>query len=274
MPPPVMGFGQRLTNAALRRRSLLCVGLDPDPARLPTRYRGTGNLMSALLAWNQRIVEETAAWASVYKPNLAFYLRHGAEGLTLLHRTLRVIPPDTPVILDAKFGDIGSTSAAYAAFCFEELEVDAVTLNPYLGPDSLAPFFAYPGKGFLILAHTSNPGAAQFQQRDMEGEALYLRLAEETARWHVEVGLVVGATYPSVLARVRERVPDRWLLVPGVGTQGGDMTASMRAGWISSGTPGLIINVSSQIATAEAPGTAARELTRAMRAIMADLDRE
>ncbi|MBK6563563.1 orotidine-5'-phosphate decarboxylase [Candidatus Amarobacter glycogenicus] len=149
------------------------------------------------------------------------------DGLATLGH-LRLIPPDTPVILDAKRGDIGSTAAAYARVIFDQLGVDAVTLSPYLGADSIAPFAAYADRGLFILCHTSNPGAATIQELPTaNGTPLYLQVAQQALTWskHQNIGLVVGATFPAALADVRRIAPQAWFLVPGVGTQGGDLTA-------------------------------------------------
>lgn len=272
---PELSFWERLTRSVQTRQSLLCVGLDPHPAHMPARYaRGQADSLAACLAWNRGIIQDTAPWACAFKPNLAFYLRHGGPGLALLQDTLAAIPPDIPVILDAKFGDIAATAQAYAAFCFEELGVDAVTLNPLLGRDSAAPFLAYADRGHFLLVHTSNPDAAQLQQRQLEDVPLYLYLARAIRQWHPQTGLVVGATYPGILRNVRRQVPNAWILVPGVGRQGGDLAQSVRAGWCEPHRPGILINVSSRIASAPDHAQAARSLVQEMRAVMADIAAE
>lgn len=261
-----MTFWDRLTASVQRRDSLLCVGLDPDPRHLPARFadRRHGTL-AGLRSWNRHIIAATMPWACVYKPNLGFYLRHGPAGLELLRDTLAAIPPETPVILDAKFGDLAATSHGYAVFAFAELGVDAVTLNPYLGQDALEPFLTWADKGSFLLCHTSNPGAQNLQQRDLEGAPLYLQVAAALQTWDAQAGLVVGATYPRVLQRVRAAVGDRWILVPGIGRQGGDLGQVMQAGWIRPDHPGMIINVSSSLATAPDPAAAAAALVQRMR---------
>ncbi len=261
-----MVFWDKLAASVQRRDSLLCVGLDPDPRHLPAKFRANRSQpLAGLQAWNQHIIEATMPWACAYKPNLAFYLRHGPTGLKLLQDTLATIPPETPVILDAKFGDMASTSQGYAFFAFAELGVDAVTLNPYLGRDSLEPFLNWEGKGSFVLCHTSNPGAMDLQQRSLEGEPLYRQMAEVIKTWHDQAGMVVGATYPDVLRRVRETVGDRWILVPGVGRQGGNLQQALQAGWIRAEHPGVIISVSSSLATASDPAAAAACLVQRMR---------
>ncbi len=268
-----MSFWTHLARVARLRRSLLCIGLDPDPARLPAAFGPWDGLsLAPLLAWNRHVITQTVDWACAYKPNLGFYLRHGAAGLQLLADTLAAIPADMPVILDAKFGDIGSTAAGYAHFAFKELDVGAVTLNPWLGQDSLAPFFAYPDKGFLLLIHTSNPDARQFQELDSGAGPLYAQMATAVQAWEPRVGLVVGATYPAQLGRIRARVPDRWILAPGLGRQGGDLAPALAAGWSTACPPGLLFNASSHIAGAPAPGQAAQALVEAMRQIVARME--
>ncbi len=271
-----MNFFEKLDAAVERNQSLLCIGLDPDPARIPARYRSgdaakdesVEGIIDAILAWNQAIIEETADLACVYKPNIAFYEALGAPGMALLRRTLALIPEEIPVILDAKRGDIGSTAAAYARACFEDLGVDAVTLSPYLGRDSVDPFAAYADKGLFVLCHTSNPSAGDFQTLEIAdwrtldrepNQPLYIRVARDAPAWSPNVGLVIGATYPEAMVDVRAAAPDAWFLVPGIGAQGGDLAATLAAGLRSDGK-GLIINVSRGVALAENHGQAAREI--------------
>jgi len=226
-----MNFYDKLTAAVERNNSLLCVGLDPTPESLPDRYRSGGAVADDLLRWNLAVIEATTDLVCCYKPNIAFYEAHGAPGMDVLRRTMAAVPPHIPVLLDAKRGDIGSTAAAYAKACFEELGVDAVTLSPYLGRDSVDAFAAYREKGLFVLCHTSNPSAGEFQNLSVPGgRPLYLQVAETATGWSPQVGLVVGATYSHVLADVRATVPDAWFLIPGVGAQGGDLAASVAAG--------------------------------------------
>lgn len=261
-----MSFWAQLARAVVTRRSLLCVGLDPDPAYLPADFGPpTDSALASLLAWNRHVVAQTADWACAYKPNLGFYLRYGAPGLQLLADTVAAVPADIPVILDAKFGDIGSTAAGYAHFAFAELGVGAVTLNPLLGQDSLAPFFAYPDKGFLLLVHTSNPDAGQFQDLETGAGPLHEQMAATVQTWDARVGLVVGATYPEQLGRIRALIPDRWILAPGLGRQGGALAAALAAGWSTVRPPGLFFNASSGIVGAQDPGQAARKIVESMR---------
>ena len=238
-------------------RAPLCVGLDPDPARLPASYPD-------LLAWNQALIVATADVAACYKPNIAFYEAQGRQGFALLERTLAAIPPHIPVILDAKRGDIGSTAAAYARACFEVWDVDAVTLSPYLGGDSIRPFTAYSDRYVFVLCHTSNPSAGEVQRASQWGLPLYQRIAARAASWGGgNVGLVVGATYPDALASVRAQAPDAWLLAPGVGAQGGDAAAALAAGARADGR-GVLVSVSRGIALAADPRQAAATYARTL----------
>lgn len=244
-----MDFWTKLERAIRHNNSLLCVGLDPDPARIPQAFRKEKD---PVLAFNLKIIESTADLVCAYKPNLAFYQALGLEGITALRRTIEAIPPEIPVILDAKWGDIGSTAEAYAEAAFEFFRADAVTLNPYLGTDSLKPFLAREGKGLFILCHTSNPGAMDFQTRLTEGLPLYLRVAEWAARLSPRIGLVVGATYPDSIRAVREIAPEAWLLLPGIGVQGGDLERALEAGL--AGPEGrVIVNVSRGVIYADDP---------------------
>lgn len=256
-------FFEKLEAAVRRNASLLCVGLDPNPAYLPDRFREATN---PILAWNQEIINATADIACCYKPNIAFYEALD-DGLAILRETLAAIPEDIPVILDAKRGDIGSTAEAYARAAFERLGVDAITVSPYLGEDGVRPFSRYADRGVFILCHTSNPGAADLQTLPVDGRPLYLHVAERAPHWtdHDNIGLVVGATYPQALAAVRAVAPETWLLVPGVGAQGGDLEAALRAGLRSDGL-GMIINVSRSIALADDPREAALTLRDAINA--------
>ena len=240
--------------------SLLCVGLDPNPVDLPPRFADEGvPIADQLFAWNLSIIEATATFACAFKPNIAFYEALGSAGYALLRNTLKAIPSDIPVILDAKRGDIGSTASAYAHACFEELGVDAVTLSPYLGRDSIQPFIAHNDRGLFVLCRTSNPGSADFQEmeisdwRALDREAnqpLYMHVARTAAEWSENVGLVVGATFPGSISAIRQALPHTWLLIPGVGAQGGDIAATLAAGLRADGA-GLIVNVTRGISLAD-----------------------
>jgi len=240
-----VGFFDKLERAAQRNGSLLCVGLDPDPARMP---------VSDVAAFNRAIIEATAGLVCAYKPNLAFYEALGERGLAALRDTLAAIPSDIPVIADGKRSDIGNTAKAYARALFDELGVDAATVNPYLGGDAVEPFLEREEKAAFILCRTSNPGARDLQDLLVtapgggEARPLFEMVAEMARRWNSRgnVGLVVGATYPEELKRVRRLCPEMTFLVPGVGAQGGDVAAVVRNGLDKAGR-GLIINVSRQV---------------------------
>ena len=277
MPGP--SFFSKLVNAVERNDSLLCVGLDPVPEQLPAAYRSnTGDLVADLLAWNQAVIAATSAFVCAYKPNIAFYEALGLPGLKLLVDTLAAIPSDIPVLLDAKRGDIDSTAAAYARAVFEAWGVDAVTLSPYLGRDSIRPFLNYPDKGLFVLCHTSNPGAADFQELEINewrsldrepNQPLYIHVARTATRWGDNVGLVVGATFPEAIRAVRDAAPDAWFLIPGIGAQGGDLEATLDAGLRVDGQ-GVIINASRGVSLAPDPGEAARYLRDAINVVRRD----
>ncbi len=262
-----MAFFERLTERVRRLGVPLCVGLDPHRDRVPARFRAHPD---PLLAWNRAVIEATVDLAAAYKPNIAFYEALGRDGWELLEATLRFIPADVPIILDAKRGDIGSTAQAYAQAAFDLLGVDAITINPYLGRDTLAPFLAYPEKGVFLLCHTSNPGAHEVQSLpvclpDRPPTPLYVEIAHRARRWgdSARIGLVVGAPYPEVLTTVRREVPEMWFLVPGVGIQGGAIGA-LAPGVRSDGL-GILVNVSRGIALADDIRQAAEYYARQLR---------
>jgi uridine monophosphate synthetase len=249
-----MNFWTRLQASIRQRDSLLCVGLDPQPGQIPARY-------ATVAAFNRAIIEATADLACAFKPNIAFYEALGEEGTRALRETLAAIPPDIPVILDAKRGDIASTAQAYARAVYDGWGVDAVTVAPYLGGDGVAPFFAYPDKGVFVLCKTSNPSAGELQDWSQAGEPLYAHVAALTAAWagDQDYGLVIGATYPQAVADIRSRSSRAWFLVPGVGTQGGELESVVQAGLRADGL-GLIINASRSIMLAADPRQAASDL--------------
>jgi orotidine-5'-phosphate decarboxylase len=225
-----MSFLDSLLEAGRRNCSLLCVGLDPDARKLPIALRGAAD---PTYAFCMAIVEATSDLVCAFKPNIAFFEALGPAGIETLRRLIADMPRSVPVILDAKRGDMGSTAEAYAEAVFERLGADAVTLSPYLGSDSLAPFLRRADKGCIVLCKTSNPGSAELQELELAaGGPLYLEVARRARDdWNTNgnIGLVVGATYPQVLAQVRELCPDLPLLVPGVGAQGGELAAATRA---------------------------------------------
>ena len=243
-----MDFYQWLADAAQRNGSLLCVGLDTRLDRLPAG--------ETLFHFNRRIVDATRDLVCAYKPNSAFYEVAGPEGLEDLRRTVAYVHEvaNVPVILDAKRGDIGSTAKAYARAAFQTWGADALTVSPYLGGDSVAPFTAHAGRGVFVLCHTSNPGATDLQTLPCQGRPLFEIVAEKGAAWGT--GLVVGATYPQALARVRALAPEAWILLPGIGAQGGDLPAALAAGLRADGL-GLVINSSREVLYAPDPRQAA-----------------
>lgn len=239
-----MTFANKLATAQQTNDSWLCVGLDPVMERLPKAVLTSDD---PLLTFGRAIVEATADLVGAYKPNLGFWLAEGPVGLNALKTLIAEIPAHLPVILDAKFNDIGNTAAAYARAAFETLGVDAVTANPYLGVDALRPFLAKESHGVFLLARTSNPSAPDLQDKSVDGRPLYETVARLAARWNAEnpgdCGLVVGATYPEELARLREIAPDLPFLIPGIGAQGGDLKAAVTHGPTASGL-GPVINSS------------------------------
>lgn len=259
-----MTFRQKLVNASQRNGSLLCVGLDPDPARLH------GMDVAAFLC---SIIEATHDLVCAYKPNLAFYEQLGPEGWAILRTVLDAIPADVPTIADAKRGDVGHTAEAYARALFDQLGCDAATVNPYLGGDAVAPFLERPDHAAFIVCRTSNAGGGDFQDLLVgDSQPLYEIVAERAREWDTlgNVGLVAGATYPIELARLREICPDVPLLIPGIGPQQGDLEAAVRAG-LDSNRAGILVNASRQILyegdRARSPEEARREADRLRTAI-------
>lgn len=246
-----MHFMPALKAAWQERDSLLCVGLDPAPARLPVHLQGRPD---AILTFCRKIVDATVDLVCCFKPQIAYFSAQRAEDqLEELIRHIHVRHPGTPVILDAKRGDIGSTAEQYAIEAFERYRADAVTVNPYMGRDSVEPYLAWPGKGVILLCRTSNAGGSDLQFLETDGEKVYERVARLVAQeWNRDgnCALVVGATFPSEIARVRALVGDMPLLVPGIGAQGGDIEATVVSGKSSSGT-GLMINSSRAILYAD-----------------------
>jgi orotidine-5'-phosphate decarboxylase len=231
-----MTFIEKLRAAELRNRSLLCVGLDPEPARFPGPLKADAGRIYDFCA---RIVDATADLVLAFKPQIAYFAAHRAEDqLERLIRHIRRTTPGVPVILDAKRGDIGSTAEQYASEAFERYDADAVTLSPFMGFDSVEPYLRYEGRGAFMLCRTSNPGGDDLQSRrfaDLDGQPyLYEHVAGLVqGPWNVngQLGLVVGATYPAEIERVRALAPTVPLLIPGIGAQGGDAVATVRAGW-------------------------------------------
>ncbi|MEE8420664.1 MAG: orotidine-5'-phosphate decarboxylase [Dehalococcoidales bacterium] len=239
-----MNFTTKLTRACRQNRSLLCVGLDPDPELMPGS--------TSVLDFNKAIIEATSDLVCAYKLNFAFYEALKDGGFQVLKQTLEHIPDNIPVIGDAKRGDIGNTARAYARAIFTNFNFDATTVSPYLGFDSIEPFSRYHDRGVFVLCRTSNAGAGDFQSLqtrvDDGHRPLFEVVADSVARWnnHGNLGLVVGATYPDELLQIRRSHPDLLLLIPGIGAQGGDLAATVRNGVDRHGEK-AIINSSRQI---------------------------
>jgi len=256
-----MNFIDQLADAGRRNGSMLCVGLDPEPARFPGMLRGdTGRIYDFCAA----IVDATADLVVAFKPQIAYFAAHRAEAqLEQLMAHMRRAAPHVPVILDAKRGDIGSTAEQYAIEAFERYGADALTLSPFMGFDSVQPYLKHHGKGAFLLCRTSNPGGDDLQNQrlaSVDGQPLLYehvaRLAQGPWNTNGQLGLVVGATYPAEIARVRELAPTLPLLIPGVGAQGGDAAATVRAGWRAgkdgSGSGPIVVNSSRAILYASA----------------------
>ncbi len=245
-----MTFLDMLGAAERQNNSMLCVGLDPDPAKFPAKFKGDARRIYDFCA---AMVDATADLAIAFKPQIAYFAAHRAEDqLEQLMDHMRRTAPQVPIILDAKRGDIGSTAEQYAIEAFERYGADAVTLSPFMGFDSVAPYLKYEGKGAFLLCRTSNPGGDDLQSQrlaSVDGQPLLYehvaRLAQGPWNLNGQLGLVVGATYPAEIERVRAVAPTLPLLIPGVGAQGGDAVATVRAGW-RPGAP-IIVNSSRAI---------------------------
>lgn len=274
----LMTFTDKLNRAWTRQDSLLMVGLDPDERRLPAALSGRADAVDAFC---RGIVDATAPYACGFKPQIAYFAALKAEDQLLdICRYIRSRYPDLPIVLDAKRGDIGATATQYAREAFERYAADAVTVNPYMGYDSVQPYLEYGDKGVIVLCRTSNPGGADLQDLRLEnGTPLYLHVADQVAqRWnsHGQCALVVGATVPEEIAQVRARVGDMPLLIPGIGAQGGDIAATVHAGRTHNGR-GMMINSSRAILYAgadgdwtKAAGDAARRTRDAIRSALLD----
>ncbi|MGH2351145.1 MAG: orotidine-5'-phosphate decarboxylase [Chloroflexota bacterium] len=240
-------FKERLARAMARNDSLLCVGLDPEVGKLPAPLRNRPPA-EAVVAFNRRIIEATADLVACYKPNLAFYEALGPAGLEALRETLALIPEEVLTIGDAKRGDIANTMRLYAQALFDVYGFDAVTASPYLGRDALEPLLCRTDRGVFVLCRTSNPGTAEITNLQVEGQPLFVRIAERVQAWNENgnTGLVVGATYPRDLATVREVCPDLPVLLPGVGAQHGALEDSVAAG-LDGDRAGLLVVAARQV---------------------------
>ncbi|MCZ8093225.1 MAG: orotidine-5'-phosphate decarboxylase [Acidovorax sp.] len=269
-----MTFIDTLRTATTQNQSMLCVGLDPEPSRFPAHMKGDASKIYDFCA---AIVDATADLVCSFKPQIAYFAAYGAEDqLERLMEHMRRTAPKVPVILDAKRGDIGSTAQQYAKEAFERYGADAVTLSPFMGFDSIEPYLAYHGKGAFLLCRTSNPGGDDLQNQrlaSIEGQPLVYEHIAKLAQgpWNLngQLGLVVGATYPQEIERVRSIAPTLPLLIPGVGAQGGDAVATVRAGLRSDGP--IIVNSSRAVLYASQGadfGAAARVEAQRTRAVL------
>jgi orotidine-5'-phosphate decarboxylase len=264
-----VSFRDKLATRMAAANSLVCVGLDPVSSKLPAGFDGS---VDSVVSFCISIIEATSDYAAAFKPNLAFYMALGLDGLHALKQVRDAVPDDIPVLLDGKLNDMGETARAYARAVFDVMEFDALTVAPYLGEDALEPYLTREGKGIIVLDKTSNPGSGDLQDLELaSGEPLYLHVANRCRDWQerypAEVGMVVGATYPDQLAAVRERCPDQVILLPGLGAQGGDTAASVRAGLTGDAT-GLLCSASRSIMYADSGegfAQAAGEAARALR---------
>ncbi|RPI03092.1 MAG: orotidine-5'-phosphate decarboxylase [Ignavibacteriae bacterium] len=247
-----MSFTERLRQVQINQNSLLCIGLDADQSKIPAPLRTREH---SVLEFNRRIIEATQDLVCAYKPNLAFYESLGEQGVTILRETLNFIPKSVLTIGDGKRGDIGNTAERYATSLFIDFGFDSATVNPYMGADSVEPFLTDPEKGVFILALTSNPGSKDFQRLKIGMVPLFEKVVRTVKKWNTNqnVGLVVGATHPRELQRIRRMVPDMPILIPGIGKQGGDLKSAVRSGCDRHGQL-AIINASRSIIYASAGG--------------------
>ena len=262
-----MTFIDKLSAAWKTQNSRLCIGLDPDPARFPAHLQGAPD---AILTFCKAIVDATADTACSFKPQIAYFAALRAEDqLEALCVYMRERYPHIPIVLDAKRGDIGATAEQYAREAFERYGADAVTVNPYMGFDSVQPYLERPDRGVIVLCRTSNPGGSDLQFLEVDGKPLYQHVASLVAnKWNTngQCGLVVGATFPNELAQVRAIVGDMPLLIPGIGAQGGDIQATVEAGRTADGG-GMMINSSRAILYAQADEKSGEDFAQAARRV-------
>ena len=266
-PGPTVTFIDKLSAAWTANNSLLCVGLDPDVAKFPAHLRQQPD---AIFAFCKAIIDATADTACAFKPQIAYFAALRAEDqLEAICDYLRKTYPQIPIVLDAKRGDIGATAEQYAREAYERYGADAVTVNPYMGFDSVAPYLEWKDRGVIILCRTSNPGGSDLQFLNVDGKPVYQHVAQLVAeKWNTngQCGLVVGATFPNELAQVRNIVGDMPLLVPGVGAQGGDVEATVKSGCTPAGA-GMMINSSRAILYAKADEAAGEDFAKAARRV-------
>lgn len=230
---------EKFNNIKTKNNSILCVGLDTDVNKFPAQF---GKGIDSIIDFNKAIIDATKDLACAYKMNFAFYEQYGAQGMDILEETFEYIPDDIFTIADAKRADIGNTSAAYAKSVFDVFNADSITVNPYMGSDSIAPFFENKDKYVFVLALTSNPGSADYQRLIANGKPIYRNVIEKTSSDYMpeQLGYVVGATHPGEISEIREYCKENMFLIPGVGAQGGDIEAVVKA----NGKSPAMINVS------------------------------
>lgn len=261
-----MSFTEKLSQTTSRNNSLVCVGLDTDPAKLPACVLDKDD---PVLYFNQQIIDATCDLVCCYKPNFAFYGALGATGFTTLQHTLDHVPDGVPVLVDAKVGDIGNTAKQYARKFFDVLGADALTVTPYMGTDAVTPFTAYKDRTTFLVCLTSNPGADDFEKQQMGARPLYEHVIAKAHEWNSanNIGLVIGGTQPEHFASVRALAPNMPFLIPGIGAQGGDIEAAVKNGQDAQGA-GILVNSSRGILYASSGddyATAAREATLQLR---------
>jgi len=262
-----MEFHESLKKRIQKANSLLVVGLDTDNARLPNKFKGSKNPQFEFNKW---IIDQTHPYVCAYKPNTAFYEAQGAQGIAQLQQTCQYSKerhPDIPIIIDAKRADIDNTNKGYKSFIFEYLDADAVTINPYLGLNAIAPFFQTKSKGVFVLVKTSNPGSAQFQNRMQDGTALWVDILHQLLPLYDKnnnIGIVVGATKPQELSHARDLVGDMCILAPGVGTQGANLKQTLALGG-TKGKGGILVSMSRSIIFNMDPGVIAKNVQRQMK---------
>jgi orotidine-5'-phosphate decarboxylase len=259
----------QLSALIRQKQSMLCVGLDSDLHHIPAHLLRSPD---PIFEFNKQIIDATYPYAVAYKPNLAFYEALGARGWDSLARTMEYMPKDVFRIADAKRGDIGNTAALYARTFFETLHFDAVTLSPYMGKDSITPFLEYPHKWVIVLARTSNAGGADFQELKLQdGRHLYEAVIQKSSQWssHERMMYVVGATQSEAIRHIRQLIPKHFLLVPGVGAQGGDLQAVLQYGSNEHG--GLLINSSRGIIYASNGQDFAQAASKAAQALQEEI---
>jgi orotidine 5'-phosphate decarboxylase subfamily 2 len=257
-----MSYLEKLAARTQQQKTFVCVGLDVDLDKLPAQFKTDSD---PLFAFNKYIIDQTKDFTAAYKPNMAFYEMYGIKGLQSLYKTIEYIPKNIPVILDAKRGDIGNTSKAYAKAAFEDFQADAITLSPYMGVDSVSPFLEYADKFAYILCLTSNKGSADLQKPD-----LYKKVASKINDWNAQYkncGAVVGATNDTEIAELRAIMATGQFLIPGVGAQGGDLEKTVRRAATAT-KDGFLINSSRGIIYAENPASEAEKLMREINKVL------